>query len=262
MPVFSTNSGYGYVYRRNIKKRRFPPIFTFLAFVIIFCGVVGGAFYLAINVQTILGLNNNVFFKHTNIYAIEVASCADYATANVLSETLKKQGGAGYILSKDNQHHVLISAYSSRTDALKVVENLEESGVEASVYQLQLPELIINMSLTGDEQKIIKDAVNAFYNSYEKLYQLSVSLDSKSLSKAEILEQLSEHKQSVQVCMDEFSRNFVMSSNVEFVYLKIYLTNLITNLTELGNKQENFSGEIKHTYFKCLGLYINFWQEF
>lgn len=262
MPIIQTNSGYGYVYKSNTKqKKRIPPFFKFIGFLILISGAILGALWLSKIVPTFVGIDNNLLAVEKQVYCVSAGTFEDYSTAFTFSETIKKQGGAGYILKQNNLYYVLLSGYPKKDSALKVIENLSYENIDSQLYVISLEKISMKISDESNDKLFVKDALNIFYNTYEKLYNLSVDYDQNNLSKSEVLNQIELLNENIEKCKNNLSTKNNSVSDATLVYLKLYLDDLSQSLNELQACKENFKGEIKATYFKCLELYSSFRQE-
>ncbi|MBQ0017534.1 MAG: hypothetical protein KBT30_02760 [Clostridiales bacterium] len=262
MPIIETKSGYGYIYRKSEKKEfRLPVIFKILFWLVLIFAIVIGAIFVSGKIKSFVGINDKVIFENKEIYLISVGEFQDYNTAYILSENIKKQGGAGYIYKNNNIFNVLTSAYENKNDALSVIENLSNENIDAEIIALKLQAINSSDEIKKDELVCFKNSVNAFYETYLKLYELSVGYDQKALTKLSSFDEIDRIKGSLQSTLSEFSENYVNSGNAVYVYLKVYLSNLIENLEDLKTKESNFGGEIKNCYIECLMTYKEFRQE-
>lgn len=256
MPIIQTNSGYGYVYKSETKRKKtLPPFFKFLLWTSIIIGVVIGGVFFSSKISNLVGINNNLLVQKRRFYCVDAGIFDDYNTALVFSQTLKKQGGAGYIYQQ-NGYHVMLSAYPEKSNATKVIENLSQEGVDANLCIITLD----GVSLKTDENttKNISSALNMFYNCYDRLYDLSIDYDSNIISKSECVNTIEQLKQEVEKSQKNLSTN---DGEAVLVYLKLFLQDLADELTNLQNCTDNFKGQIKATYFKSIELYASFRQE-
>lgn len=262
MPIIQTNSGYGYVYRKSGKqKRKVPPFFKMILILSFIALCVGLSLFASTKIPSLVGINTANMFNTKKLYAISVGSFNDYSSASILSETILKQGGAGKVIKNGNEYIVLLSCYETEKDANNVIINLSDSGVEASIFELTLNGLNLKVDIDYDKKVILKNSINLFYDSYKDLYELSINYDNKTLTKVEALEEINRLIDKVNKVYTQFNASVRSAINATGVYLQIFISELIDSLTNLSNCQENFSGQIKSTYFEALNLYINFRQE-
>lgn len=256
VPIIQTNSGYGYVYKSETKRKKsFPPFFKFLLWTSIIIGTIIIGVWLSSKISNLVGINNNLLVKTRQFYCVDAGIFDDYSTALALSETIKKQGGAGYIYQQ-NGYHVMLSAYPEKSSATKVIENLSQESVNANLCIITLD----GVSIKTDENntKDISNALNMFYNCFDRLYNLSLDYDSNTVSKSECINTIEQLKQEVEQSQKNLSTN---DGQAMLVYLKLFLGDLADELINLQNCTDNFKGQIKATYFKSIELYASFRQE-
>lgn len=262
MPIIQTNTGYGYVYRKGDKKqKKLSPFLKFIFTIFIIAVLLVGGIYLARIIPNYIGIKTNYYFNKTNIYTINCGSFDDYETALILAETVKKQGGAGYVFFNNKKYNVLLSGYAKKDECLSVIDNLSQNGVEATMLCIELKEMSANFSATSDEKVKIKNAINTFFDCYQSLYSLSIEFDKDVLTKSEVLDEINKLSNKVTIQKNAFTTKTDTNTNASLVYLKIYLDKLSDYLKTLSSCKENFSAEIKNTYFQSLMCYYDFRQE-
>lgn len=262
MPIIETKSGYGYVYRKGDKRqKRLSPFLKFIFTLLVISIVTFGGIYIARIIPNYFGIKTNYYFNKTNIYATCCGSFDDYETAYVLAQTVKKQGGAGYIVFMNKKYNVLLSGYEKKQDCLKVIDNLSQNGVDSNMLCLELKEMSANFLASNQEKVKIKNAIHLFFDCYKSLYSLSVEYDSDVLSKSEVLSKVDKLTKEVNLQKNSFTTNTDAHTNASLVYLKLYLEKLNDSLLSLALCKENFGAEIKNVYFQSLMCYCDFRQE-
>ncbi len=262
VPIIQTNSGYGYVYRSSSKKSKsLPPFFRLLVIFLAVIVVTTAGIFLSSKISKFFGVNDSFLINDKTFFAVSGGECEDYSSASLLSQTILKQGGAGYIYKTGNKYCVLLSCYQSSSDAQNVLQNLEQNNISASVVEIKIPKIKVTSELSSTNLKTLKNAVNMFCDTYQKLYDLSVNYDSKVLSRVESNEELDRIIALGTSVYEKFCSEVCDSTNALSVYLKVFLSDMLEQLGALKLVQENFSGQIKKTYFSVLNLYANFRQE-
>lgn len=262
MPIIQTNSGYGYIYRSSETKiKKIPTCFKFLftIFLVVMVGLL--ATICTSNITNFFGINSSNVFSKKSLYALSVGEFDDYSSASLLSQTILKQGGAGFIEQNNGKYYVLLSCYEQQTDAENVILNLSNSGIDATMYVITLKGMSLNWQLNTSQFVVLKKSINLFYDCYKFLYDLSLQFDNQSLTKSNALECLDEQMEHINTQCASFDDLVCDSQNASTVYMKIFLNDLLECFMELSTKSNNFSGEIKNTYFKVLKLYVNLHNE-
>lgn len=258
MPIIQTSSGYGYVYKSETKRKKtLPPFFKFVLWTSILVGVILGGLKLSESFSDMVGINNNLLVKQRQIYCVDAGVFDDYNTALVLGETIKKQGGAGYLYRQDKNYHVMLSAYPDKQSALRVIDNLCQEGVDANLCVITLEGVSLKTE-TDSLTKSVATALNLFYDCFDALYDLSIDYDTNVVSKSECINKIEQLKTNVEQSQKNLNTN---DSNAILVYLKLFLDDLLDELTNLQNCKDNFKAQIKATYFKSVELYSSFRQE-
>lgn len=213
------------------------------------------------NVITIKAFNNiSTTGRQTeySFYAISLFDGSSQATAKEQVSNVMKQGGAGFVWQKDNKFYVLASAYLEENDAKMVKNNLKESEIEASIVKIQIPEIAISGNFTSMENSSLTAALKAFKTAYEKLYDVSVSLDTKIKTESECKMEVADIKNNLSKTEVAFSSVFDSKLTTNLLQIKIALTSLLSYLEDLskfeGTSAQPFSHKIKNTYLQALHL--------
>ncbi len=255
MPILKTNLGYSYKFNKKIKSK--SKILKIISFVLIVSVVCVGAYYFVfyIPLANIFNLNRNMIFNNKKFYCIVMSSLQNYSEAVVLSEQIKNQGGAGYILNKDNSYMVLASAYELQEDALKVKNNLSSSQINVEILELNFKPLTIKINLNTNQITELKKSINLFVNQYKNLYDLSINYDSAKITTQELFTNINNNIETCQNNKESFNLAFKTVDDYSIVYVKIYLNNIISVLKSIQNT-EKLSSELKYAYFQILNTYL------
>ncbi|MBO5888785.1 MAG: hypothetical protein J6Q58_01440 [Clostridia bacterium] len=255
-----------YYYKLNKRKNRRAKLFTIL-FVLFSISIViffSISFSNFLTVSKIVNINSNFIYEDKSVYALSLDTSNNLSEAESKSESIKKQGGAGYILNKGaNEFKIISSIYLSEKDAKSVKENLENNGTICEIIKINLPALNFKVSVTNKSSEILNNGISIFYSSYKKLYNLSVDYDSNKIDLVALKTSLNNLQSENQKIIDKFNVKFNMSNNIYILYVKIYLqraNDIIKNLESL-DESVNFSSEIKYAYCNILNQYIDLYNE-
>lgn len=242
------------IYKKNGK------FFAIITLIVCFCLSLTLADLFS-NVITIKAFNNiSTTGKQTQytFYAISLFDGTTESTAKEQVSNIIKQGGAGFIWKKDNKFYVLASAYLEENDAKMVKNNLKEKDISASIVKISIPEIAISGSFSSLENSTLTSALKVFKTTYESLYDVSVSLDTKIKTETECKMEITDIKNNLSKTEVAFSSVFDSKLTTNLLQIKIALTSLLTLLEDLKKFEatgaEPFSYKIKNTYVQSLHL--------
>jgi ABC-type multidrug transport system fused ATPase/permease subunit len=192
--------------------------------------------------------------KKLNFYLVEIASFQTYSKASTFANEIRQQHGAGYIYY-DYNYKVLATYFTSKSDAEKVISNLDITYPNAKVYTLQVSKNF-KLNLLNKKQS---DAVEKLNKNLQETINLlsnaSVLLDKQELSLNKFNLQTNEIINSFSDLYENFLNLFKQNSTHNVT--KEHLKNIQTNLTCLTNvKDEQYLHN--NLKFKLIDIVINY----
>lgn len=203
----------------------------------------------------VLQFSTTLSSETKNIFALSTAKNTSKTELQSMCSDIQSKNGAGYIYKKEETFYLLASAYENYNDAEKVKANLSAQGINCEVLKIEVSSTSISGSFSNDEKKVVQNCLNSPFETYQKLYDIAVSLDTSlyDLTKAKL------------ECNNIFSLLIANMTNLEtvskddssFDKLKKSIDSQCEILSDLisenyhSNKQ-NFSSLIKFSYLKIL----------
>ena len=250
-------------YRYNYcSKQKNKKGFLFALFFVVFCISVVVFFSISFSnfllVNKVVNINSSFIQNAKTLYALCLDNATTIEDAHKKSGDQQKQGGAGFIFQTNNGFKVISSIYSTKTDCEKVKSNLISSGVNVEIIQLTLPAINLKVSLNSSSSQILGEGLNLFYKNYQILYNLSVEFDKQNIDLIKVKSSIKNLQDENSKIVQKYSNQFVKSSNVSILYIKIYLNKINTNLDNLlmGDESINLSSSIKQTYCNIINDYL------
>ncbi len=254
MPIIKTNGGY--IYKKvskntGAKKVRFIFL-LFLCSVMIFVGCFFA--FSKFDIVGALNLNKYLLFDETKYYAVSLFCGEDFSSIAEEVNGVKLNDGAGYVLKYQNRYHLIANIYSTKIDAENVANN--NQNYESTILEIKLNKMIISKSFSGEEITALKHALGLVNRSYEKLYQICVSLDRGEILDAEAKQKLQVFKETCQEEKESF--NQVFQNNFESIVsrVKIFQGEVISNISMILIGQ-NTSSEIKYAIASVVDNFIS-----
>lgn len=242
--------------KKNIKLKS-GKVFATITLVICFalCLAVAELFSSLITVNGFSQNSSSAKVASYDIYAISLSKAQTITQGKEMGKIVMQKNGAGYVWQIDNNFYVLASAYANHADAQKVQTNLQENSTECEIIKINLPKISFELELSAAEKTPLENAINVYKNLYKKLYDISVSIDTKVKNEADAKLELN----AVKLDFIKIKTNFetVFNSRITNKLLQLKLS--LIDIEEILNSLYNFSAtthplsaEIKNTYFKIL----------
>lgn len=192
------------------------------------------------------------------VYAVSLYKTQTKAQAREMSEIAMHKNGAGYIYQDDEAFYVFASCYENKADAEKVVSNLKENEISSSIKDLQFNEILLKSKMTEQEKTVLIKALSSFKNLYKKLYDLSVSIDTKLLTEIQakvLLNDIISEQSKVQTNFETIFNSKLTSTLLEIKLSLSNISNILNNLADFSSLDIPYTSQVKNTYFQVLFEY-------
>lgn len=192
------------------------------------------------------------------VYAVSLYKTQTKAQAREMSEVTMRKNGAGYIYQDDEAFYVFASCYENKADAEKVVSNLKENEVSSSIKDLQFNEILLKSKMTEQEKTVLIKALSSFKNLYKKLYDLSVSIDTKLLTEIQakvLLNDIISEQNKVQTNFETIFNSKLTSILLEIKLSLSNISNILNKLADFSSLDIPYTSQVKNTYFQVLFEY-------
>lgn len=204
-------------------------------------------------------VSDEVNISKYSLFAVCTSSHQTRAQAEENADICKSQGGAGYIYMTTENFYVVASIYETLSDAQKVKENLILTKPQCMVEEITIPQIKINNNLTQRERTTLIDSIAIFKNTYKKLYDISVSLDTSIITEVNARLMINELGSEANTQLKNFDTIFDKTPTSYLKTIKIHLRNLgeiIQNLIEY-NSNYPYTCKIKSTYCEIIFDLLN-----
>ena len=244
---------------KKYKKLNIGKLFTIITSLVVICLSLSMAdlFSSLITVGGFTFTSNDISLPKYNVYAISLSSTETAALAQQQSETIKNQGGAGYIYLDNSKYYIITSIYENESDAIKVKDALKSSNKPAEIITISILPITISSNLLGEEKAVLEESLNIFKKTYIQLYDISVSLDTAVINEVAAKLSINELGSEINKILTNFSTVFDNETSNNFLIIKLKLNELFKYLNDLISINANYpiTSQIKETYCKVLILY-------
>lgn len=165
-------------------------------------------------------------------YLLCSGTYSDVMLARSAAELIRTRGGAGYVVTGEQNHEVVLAAYASRDDAETVLQN---GSAGSSAY---IKEVVVGDIDTGWAAKETENAVEKALGYYDTvfscLYEAANGLAAQTLTLTDVRTELAVCRARVEDLRSEF--NAAVASEDDSRYTEIKLA-LVTAVALLDNVQ-------------------------
>jgi len=201
--------------------------------------------------------NDSVCINKTTFYAVSTSSSSTKVLASESAQNIKQLGGAGYLYMHNDSYYVLTSIYANQADAEKVLESVIKTKPDSKIIKIDIQQVNLSSNMNSNEKTALTDSLNAFKNSYKKLYDLSVSLDTSIISEVNCKLSINELSNSVNTIYENYNTIFNQNLSSSLIQIKLALSELKTQLSSLSqtSNSTSLSSQIKYTYCKIIEIF-------
>ncbi len=193
--------------------------------------------------------NNETSYWGVSMYAVYTTSHTNKVQATESSESCKSLGGAGYVHLQNNTYYIIASIYENLEDAKKVKLNLIETKPSCDILELQIKKTTFSNNLKPEEKEVLNQSLSLFKNTYKKLYDLSVSLDTSIITEVNAQLSINEIGGEVSKVQNNFNTMFNDNLSSYLILIKTKLNSLNTTINNLINqKSYSLTSNIKYAY--------------
>lgn len=247
--------------KKNNKKHIFSKVFTFSISIISIAIMLTMAdlFSSLITVGGFSFVNENIYLNEYNIYAVCTSSYQTKVMATEFSETIKSQGGAGFVYMNKDSYYIVASMYENEADAKKVLEKNIEEKPNATVIKICIPPITISSNLQSQEKTAVNACLSVFKNCYKKLYDISVSIDTAVTNEVNARLDVNQLLSDVQTSLNNFNILFASNITSDLLNIKLGVEDVVKVLKSLIESTSTlpFTALIKEAYCNVICCYKN-----
>ena len=200
-----------------------------------------------------------------SIYFLSVNSCVSENEAHSLAEDLFAEDFAGFVWQNNDKFEIIVSAYKNENDATLVKNKLKSEGFNVEIFVDSFPEFNITSTYSDSEQKILLEALTSFSQTFDNLYDISISLDNNLINEISAKLELNRAITNFNKTKSDFDTVFFQNDDFlntisSHLFQCQQTLNNLTNDERLSSKQ-TFSSLIKYKYTDILSINKNLLNE-
>lgn len=188
-------------------------------------------------------------------YAIQIGVFEKKENADSQSDSLKKLGAAGYVLSDASLYRVLAAGYPDESSMEKVRTQLQGEGIDSRAYEISANGLRLRVNGTDEQLARLESALSFVAALPGQLSQAAIAFDRDAKSTASGISALKDIRDN---CEAHASVINELGDHAEISLRPIanYLTHIYDLLSELsadsGMETIRFSAGLKHLYLEAV----------
>lgn len=205
-----------------------------------------------------IGISNNTTstsYSEYKLYALSLASYSTESQANDYANTITRQGAGGYVWQKDNKYYVIASIYEKKNDAESVLKNLTENA-NAEIVEIKIDKVSLSQISSANLKKEYLSMMSNLKETYCKLYDISVSLDTSVYSETKSRIEIDNVKTNLQKQLDQISNGSSSADGIYYVIIKNAVQKIIDKIADVVEYTSTdnfpFSAKLKHTYISIV----------
>lgn len=264
------------IYREDVKiikksfKQKFKTFAIFLSIVLVGYGCFCIASYLSAAL-TVGNLGSLIVYGDTKLkldksimYAVMLGSYSDKDEASKVALGATIQGASGYVW-EDGDYYVVGNIYTSKDDAVKVVENLKESKYKVSIKEINFPKLIFDFDMySNSDMGVVKKAISTFDDIYDFLYNYSIKFDKGEVTNLAVSSALSEVRGELKALIVKvqklINQHDSVLTNVQSALIKCDELLDQTIIKTIDNSSTNYS--LKYSIASVVRIKFQLYNEF
>ncbi len=244
----------------NTKKRKKGGRFLFFVLVVVcvcLCVVVS-QFFASVITTGSLSFNaiSSTNISSYKFYAVSISNFISKTQAEESANDVHAKNAGGFVFFKDGKYYVLASIYQNKNDADSVATNLSTLSYTPEVIEISFEKANFSNCSSVNLKNSFSQFLDEFKIVYQKLYDISVSLDTFVFSETKSRIEIDSVKTNFKNKMEELSSGASSSDGVYFATIKSYAEKVESNLSNLiefeGEENYPLSAKIKYVYMDII----------
>ena len=231
-----------YKISKSEKSKKLSIIFFVLFFVLI----------IFISSILISSKKKNICFEARRFFIVYAEKSRDKNSLINVQEQIKKQGGAGVFLEKNNEYYVAVAGYNNKDSANEVLKNISNKFVGGGVLELSCKSASLENKNLMHKNREWFELVNVLYKFLFDYESWCFDYVSGIIGEGEFMSRMVVKKLEIQSIVERCKQNIVddIKSVLDFADLKISLFEKLFDKFYGSNNKE-------HLCFEFFVLYIN-----
>ena len=246
-------------------KKKFKKAIVLIASILIFSVCFGIAQAVSgLLMQTSTQIPSGLSTPSFKLYFISITKSQLENSAYGLAGDYQKIGAGGYIIKNEGYYHVVSSCYEKQNDAILVQNNIKVNhNLETEIFSINFDSLSISGNFSAEEKQVLSKALKSFYNVYQSLFDIAISLDTNVYNDISARLQVNSIYSNFNSILTDFNTLFAQYNEKNINIINKYITkaNEILEILcsgKLVNQNQTYSSLIKYRYLQFLSNYQEF----
>lgn len=240
-----------------IKKHKnfYTKIFAMATIIVSFCLMLSLAdlFSSLITVGGFSFTSDEISLPQYKVYAVCTSSYQTKIQADEGAQQIQMQGGAGYVLMDNNEYVLIASIYDNPSDAKKVLEQIANNKPNAKVVEIQINSITVSSNMDSSERESLIKTLEVFKNTYKRLYDISVSLDTSVIREINARLSINDLNSEINKTISNHNTFFGNQASLFLMTINNSLSSLCKIMQELIDDNYNpYTSKIKLAYTKVI----------
>lgn len=195
------------------------------------------------------------------LHLLCVGKSQNELAAKALAPDYQKLGAGGYIWKNGDYFYIVASAYLNKNDADLVQTNLKNSDIDCEIFSVNFKGLSVCGSFSSLEKKVLQKALNISFQSYQNLFDASISLDTGVYNSSAAKIAVNAVQVAINSAITDFETLFKNSENEALQKIETMLNGLKKTSSSLASgklaNDQTYSSFIKYHYIEILDNYLS-----
>ena len=184
-------------------------------------------------------------------YALSNGCYDNLVLARTNATMVRERGGAGFVLSRDGVYHLLLSNYSDKNEAEKV---LAKQSADAYIVELYVPSYD-DTWCSAEEKEAVQKTVDSFHTAISALYETGNGLGESKLSVDDAANKLMVEIGKVEVAQSNLEKALTTTGDRR-LNLESSINSMLALLTSLYNNRESVASFLASIRYTSISLIL------
>lgn len=136
------------------------------------------------SVKTSVDASGRIEIPAMECYLLQTGVFSDEANAEAAADTLKEQGGAGYVYHDGERYRVFAAGYNNEDDARDMKQLLSDNGTDCSVYEMRSAGKFDVTVTAGTDSTVsqLQTVLFSLLSAHDDLLELEKSFDDSGMT--------------------------------------------------------------------------------
>lgn len=196
----------------------------------------------------------------TVLYGVSLGEYDDQTKAEEIARNSNVAGAGGYVYSSGGKFYVIGNVYRKIEEAQSVIEGISDANYVTSIVELEIPKIKSSYEGALDiDIALIKEGLALLDTTYDKLYSVSLMLDTKQMTHIQASTEISSLATQWTVLQTKLENQIANHLCNATIIFKTRLVEIESNLNDLSDKLLSNTGTVYVTKYATI-RHVVLWQ--